>query len=310
MNINNEVFDKKLFSMTSIVAGNYTLNGQLHELTASGFFYTEQTPSEPEKDGPQWFRIDNYWFITNRHVVLPKMKNGENKEEILLDRMDFGLRKTSANRGIEWFPISLNKEELKENLRLHPDKSIDVVAIDISQKIKEIIDAIRRKELENNISIPATISNMDLPGEKPIPIEVTGDIIVASYPRGFYDRTNKFPIIKSGIIASAWGANFNGKPLFQIDAQLFPGSSGGLVISKPTNWGIKDGNMAYTLSKEFVLLGVYSGEPVFKEKIIIDGKPVMFEGKAVEIEKSYGLGNVWYSYLIPQIIGRGNKYKS
>ena len=131
---------------------------------------------------------------------------------------------------------------------------------------------------------------------------------MASYPKGFYDVVNKFPIVKSGIIASAWGANFNGKPLFQIDAQLFPGSSGGLVISKPTNWGIQDGHMAYTLSKEFVLLGVYSGEPIFKEKIVIDGKQVMYEGKPAEIEKSYGLGNVWYSYLIPEIISRGIKY--
>ncbi len=309
MDTKSEVFEKKLFSMTSIVMGNYTLNEKLYSLTASGFFYTEQTPTEPGKNGPQWVRIDNYWFITNRHVVLPKIGNGENSEEILLDRMEFGLRKTSANRGIEWFPVSLSKEELKENLRLHPDKSIDVVAIDISQKIRGIIEAIRKEELENNISIPATISNRDLPGEKPIPIEVTGDIIVASYPKGFYDMTNKFPIIKSGIIASAWGANFNGKPLFQIDAQLFPGSSGGLVISKPTNWGIKDGQMAYTLSKEFVLLGVYSGEPVFKEEIVIDGEVMMFKGKPMEIQKSYGLGNVWYSYLIPQIISKGIKYK-
>lgn len=303
-----ETFEKKLFSMTSIIKGNYTLCGDLYSLTASGFFYTEQTPTEPENKGPQWVRIDNYWFITNRHVVLPKEGNDEDSKEVLLDRMEFGLRRTSVERGIEWFPVSLSKEELKENLRLHPDKSIDVVAIDITKKIREIIDAITKKELENNISIPATISNRDLPGEKPIPIEVTSDIIVASYPKGFYDVVNKFPIVKSGIIASAWGANFNGKPLFQIDAQLFPGSSGGLVISKPTNWGIQDGHMAYTLSKEFVLLGVYSGEPIFKEKIVIDGKQVMYEGKPAEIEKSYGLGNVWYSYLIPEIISRGIKY--
>lgn len=235
-------------------------------------------------------------------MVLVNDRNGENCKEILLDSMEFSLRRSSAEQGIEWFTISLSKEELKENLRLHPNKSIDVVAIDITKKIREIVDAIAKKELENNISIPVTISNRDLPGKKPIPIEVTSDIIVASYPNGFYDMKNKFPIVKSGIIASAWGANFNGNPLFQIDAQLFPGSSGGLVISKPTNWGIKNGHMVYTLSKEFVLLGVYSGEPVFKKEIIIDDK-------TVAVNKSYGLGNVWYSYLIPEIINTGIKYK-
>ena len=117
-----ETFEKKLFSMTSIIKGNYTLCGDLYSLTASGFFYTEQTPTEPENKGPQWFRIDNYWFITNRHVVLPKEGNDEDSKEVLLDRMEFGLRRTSVERGIEWFPVSLSKEELKENLRLHPDK--------------------------------------------------------------------------------------------------------------------------------------------------------------------------------------------
>lgn len=95
--------------------------------------------------------------------------------------------------------------------------------------------------------------------------------------------------------------------MFQIDAQLFPGSSGGLVISKPTNWGIKDGQMLYSNSKEFVLLGVYSGEPVFKDKLIINGEHFIINGKPAEIEKSYGLGNVWYSYLIPEIIHNGLK---
>lgn len=303
----NDNFEKKLISMTSIIIGNYTVNKITYSLNASGFFYTEQTPTEPEKKGPQWVRIDKYWLITNRHVVLPKKEINGQLEEILLNNMVFGFRKNSSEHGIEWHSISLTKDELQKNLKLHSDNTVDVVAIDISHKIQEIISSIRENKLENNIGIPTMISNRDLPGEKPIPIEVTSDIIVASYPKGFYDTTNKFPIVKSGIIASAWGLDFNGKPMFQIDAQLFPGSSGGLVISKPTNWGIKDGQMLYSNSKEFVLLGVYSGEPVFKDKLIINGEHFIINGKPAEIEKSYGLGNVWYSYLIPEIIHNGLK---
>lgn len=299
-----EPFERKLFPMTSLVTGNYD-KGTYH-LTASGFFYTEQTPTEPGKNGPQWHRIDNYWFVTNRHVILPKRV--ETDDEVLLDSMEFYLRKTPLGGRIEWFPITLNRDELIQNVKLHPDDDVDVAVIDITGKIRDIITAITKKEIENNIGIPATLSNMDLPGEKPIPIEVTSDIVVASYPKGFYDAVNKFPIVKSGIIASAWGSSFNGKPIFQIDAQLFPGSSGGLVMSKPTNFGLQNGNMVYTVSKEFVLLGVYSGEPVFKDPIIIEGKPVIVDGKPAMIQKSYGLGNVWYSYLIPEIIKNGIRY--
>lgn len=163
MTTNIRTFEKKLFSMTSIVKGNLTLNGDSYSSIASGFFYTEQMPTEPDKKGPQWIKINNYWFITNRHVVLHKDKKGK---EVLLDRMVFCLRRTLSNQTIEWFEISLSQEELKELIRFHPDERVDIVAIDITKKISDIIDAIARKELENNISIPITLSNRDLPGEK------------------------------------------------------------------------------------------------------------------------------------------------
>jgi len=112
---------------------------------------------------------------------------------------------------------------------------------------------------------------------------------------------NKFPVVKSGIVASAWGYKFNGLPMFEIDAQLFPGSSGGLVLSKPTQITMIDGKPHYSAKKEFVFLGVYSGEYKWDDTIEVDGKKV-------KISQSYGLGNVWYSYLIPEIIYKGIAY--
>lgn len=49
MNTSIETFEKKLISMTSIVFGQYTLHGKIYNLSASGFFYTEQTLTEPKK---------------------------------------------------------------------------------------------------------------------------------------------------------------------------------------------------------------------------------------------------------------------
>ena len=143
------------------------------------------------------------------------------------------------------------------------------------------------------------MTNDNLPSNSQLEIEVSSDIIVASYPRGFYDNVNKFPIVKSGIISSAWGRNFNGKPMFLIDAQLFPGSSGGLVISKPTNIAMIDGKLMYNKVKQFVLLGVYSGEPIQRYD------PVEIGDITVVRKSSYGLGNVWYSSLIHDIITIG-----
>jgi hypothetical protein len=57
--------------------------------------------------------------------------------------------------------------------------------------------------------------------------------------------SNVFSIVKSGNISSKWGNRFGGEPYFLIDARLFTGSSGSLVISKPTNFRIVTTSYSY-----------------------------------------------------------------
>jgi hypothetical protein len=55
----------------------------------------------------------------------------------------------------------------------------------------------------------------------------------------------------------------------------------------------------YNETKQFVFLGIYSGEPTFKSKLAeMMGIPVLSDS-------SFGLGNVWYSSLVPDIIKKG-----
>ena len=291
-----DIFEKQLFSMTTIIFTEFTNNGLAYSGQATGLFYTETTPTDPGNSGPQWHKLEKYWLITNRHVVIKKVSG----TECLVDKFIFCVRQ-NVNGKINWKPIELRKEELRKVLKLHTDKVVDVVAIDISSYIHEIINEIATNPTSNNYILPVNLTNSNLPQHQPITIDVTSDIIVASYPKDFYDKTNKFPIVKSGIVASAWGLQFNGLPMFQIDSQLFPGSSGGLVISKPVNIAVIDGKLKYNQSKPFVFLGVYSGEFTWDEEVEIDGKKHTFK-------RSYGLGNVWYSYLIPQIISSGVSY--
>ena len=112
---------------------------------------------------------------------------------------------------------------------------------------------------------------------------------------------NKFPIVKSGIISSGWELHFNDNPVFLIDAQLFPGSSGGLVISKPANVAMIEGKLMFCSEKQFVFLGVYSGEPVQQ------CAPFDLGDMTIIRKNSYGVGNVWYSDLIPGILNNNIK---
>ena len=83
-----------------------------------------------------------------------------------------------------------------------------------------------------------------------------------------------------------------------MQATLFPGSSGGVVISKPVNIAVINGKIAHNPTKQFVLLGVYSGEPIYINRVEVDDMVIIQN-------KSFGLGNVWYAHLIPEIIGNG-----
>ena len=92
--------------------------------------------------------------------------------------------------------------------------------------------------------------------------ECSDDVIVVGFPHGYYDELNHYPIVKRGIVASAWGADFDGEPFFLIDAKLFPGSSGSAVLTKPVEYVHQDGKLHRSpTGKQFALLGVYSGEP-------------------------------------------------
>ena len=290
--------EQNLFAMTTIVVTEHREKNVLVSSQASGFFFAKTTPlslSSDKQDG-HWEKLDRFWLITNRHVVLHKVDN----VECLAEKFTFNLRKSIGDK-IDWHPITLTRTELQSVLLLHSNENVDVAVIDVTSCIEKILNT--AGELRKQIAIPATLSQKNLPDKQPIDIEVTSDIIVASYPKGFYDTFNKFPIIKSGIIASAWGLHFNGEPMFQIDAQLFPGSSGGLVISKPTNLTIKNGEILYSkVGKQYVLLGVYSGEYYWKESVEFE------HDKFLEQKRSYGLGNVWYSYLIVEIINNGVKF--
>ncbi len=147
------------------------------------------------------------------------------------------------------------------------------------------------------------ISDQQLPDNQGMKIEVADDALVVGYPRGFYDTQNLFPVVKSGIIASRWGAFFNRQPYFLIDAKLFPGSSGSLVISKPQHFFTEGGEAYVTDNKQFAFLGIFSGEPVQQQT------PIELEDLTIIRKSGYNVGVVWYGQLVSATVARGVPYR-
>ena len=274
-----------------------------YEEQGTGFFYDEVADQliGSEMKECDWL-LNGQWLITNRHVAFPKHELEDGSEiETVPDYFEFNLRDRKTTKDgkkiTNWHPIRLTKDELLRRTRLHPNPVVDVVAVEIEDLLISHYSAPKFNKVNRALTLNADF----LPERFKMDIQVTSDVVVCSYPFEVYDKANKFPIIKSGIVASMWGENFENDPCFLIDAQLFPGSSGGLVLSKPSDMVTMEGDIPKSmlvLNKWFVLLGVFSH--TISETLLYD------DGS--EEKKDLGLGVVWYSYLIPEIIKNGVKY--
>lgn len=258
---------------------------------ATGFYYQELAAPDPNKSGYYWREVKETWIVSNRHVFLPKIEGNES----IPDSFTFLMRKIVGN-ALQWDTITLSHDDLEKRLRLHRDSTIDIAVLHISDLLRErIVD-------DKNYMSWSAVSADDLPQNCGIPVQVADDVIVIGYPRGFYDTHNLFPIVKSGMVASRWGMHFKSEPVFLIDAKLFPGSSGSIVLSKPITSVVADGPIAGSKEAHFAFLGVYSGEPYLQEK------PIEFDDITITRKYSFNLGAVWYAELVVDVVNKGVTY--
>ncbi len=293
--------DSKLHNMTTLI----TTTTPQGVAQGSGFFYSVEgqpdpnhPPGSPDSEGNRyrWIPIE-VWVITNRHVVM--LREESTGAETRPSSITVHARRLSPSGQLRWAPITIPGDNIGERVRLHPNKLVDVAAINISELFGQEREL--HKDQFTYLS-PFLLNRGLLPvNNKEIRVEASSDVLVVGYPRGFYDDVNLFPIIKSGIVASRWGVGFKGMPCFLIDAKLFPGSSGSVVISKPVDMVLKDGQLLHLKDDEkaFSLLGVYSGTPHTWSETVMAGD---LEFGTVQ---EHDLGVVWHADVIEEIIGAG-----
>ncbi len=114
-------------------------------------------------------------------------------------------------------------------------------------------------------------------------LELGDETLVIGYPMEFHDTAHYLPIVRSSTIATPFRAYFQGQPIFLIDANLHPGTSGSPVI-------VPSSEFQHMISGEIrpgifpsYLLGVNSGE---------------YSVAGV----SLGLNAVWYADLLVAMI--------
>ena len=277
----------KINDTLNLISTIVVTNSPLGTSQGTGFYFSRLGPKDGE--GPQWRPIEDMWLVTNRHVIIPK----KNEEEYPPATFTFYLRKSQPPGVLKWDPIVLSVAEIEASAKFHPDNSVDVAVINIYGAVTNRIKG------DDQYLAPYFLNSESFSGSNNIEVEASSDILVVGYPKGFYDSLNLFPIVKSGIIASRWRAGFQGKPYFLIDAKLFPGSSGSVVISKPTDLVVKEGKIMLATEKQFAFLGIFSGEPRFQEA------PVTVGDLTITQKSGFDLGIVWYAELVEETTYRG-----
>jgi hypothetical protein len=194
------------------------------------------------------------FLVTNKHVLPPEGKPQEIKVRVVVRDQNGAARVDAVS-----VPVVGRDGKYLKSVRVHPDPDTDVAAVNIAleafgAKFQLLIDALMTGKYLNT-SMLMTSERLRFSS-----IGMGSPVYIIGFPDAIFDPRNVSPVLRSGIIATdpregfsfneglrrtiAFPEHVNG---FLIDANIYPGSSGSLVVlaqdaqhngqdSKPANW--------------------------------------------------------------------------
>ena len=197
--------------------------------SGSGFIFFRAEDPAKESDPSTLGRL---FLVTNKHVLPP-----EGAECKLSVRVTIGSGQALSAKIIE-IPIVGSDGKYLSTVRLHPKN--DVAAVRVTDNL-----------LQGGVRLDAGFVFTSLLGTKDklkaSGVGLVGDeIFTLGYPAGLFDTRNANPIWRTGIISTSPLLGYAFSEVMQknwelpsyldgflVDAQVYPGSSGSLVICKP-----------------------------------------------------------------------------
>jgi S1-C subfamily serine protease len=203
---------------------------------ATGFligFLTENNPDITKRK----YRL---FLVTNRHVFN--------------DFDQLWLRFNKKDKGTERFAIKL-KENNEVKWLAHKDPNVDLAMLSINHNIlnEKNVDWIFINE--EMFAFPNKYSE--------IGIELGDEVFLLGFPMGISGKYQNYAIVRGGTIARFDEEIIKSEKSILLDATVFPGNSGGPVITKPELASL-DGTRA--VSSPY-LIGVVSGYKLYKEPL-------------------------------------------
>lgn len=221
----------------------------------TGFFYTNP--------GKQLF------LITNRHVIRDEKINPPYIPNVVRLSLHANPNDLRVNHDYDIPLYNKAKPLWKE-----PTPFADVVAIPID------VEEFKRQGF---FILRAFSDSYLLPPD--LRLHIGEDILVMGFPLGqYYDSVNNLPVVRNGIVASAYPVPFKGQPYFLIDARLHQGTSGSPVTTRIKRECDKVEGGSEVGNRRLFLLGVNSST-----------------GPVPECEEPLGLNAVIFASIVKEI---------
>jgi len=209
-------------------------------------------------------------LITNYHVL-------NNMKRLIIDIAEDSDGKPKSQERV--------RVEIPENFGMYHNTDLDIVAILMAPIFNQMTGSGKkpffRSITPNLIPSPEVVEKLGA-------IE---EITFIGYPSGIYDYHNITPIMRRGITASPVWNDFQGEPIFLIDAGVFPGSSGSPVFI--INQGGYSYDDKFIVGSRIHFLGMLSESIVRKESF--------------DIKTFIGIGVVIKSQIIKKFVEDGIK---
>ncbi|HKB58930.1 MAG TPA: serine protease [Gallionellaceae bacterium] len=131
----------------------------------------------------------------------------------------------SDGRPVKGKPFFVRNDMFWMQWHGHPDPDVDVAVMPLSWQLDMIARGGTKVFLRpialDEVAGPSTLESLD----------VTAPVLFVGFPNGMFDEKHYLPIFRRGYVATAPDYDFNGEPVFLIDASVFPGSSGSPVFT-------------------------------------------------------------------------------
>ena len=225
-------------------------------------------------DGPPF-------LVTNRHVV-----NG-----MQLATLFFTERK--GDSPVLGSRVDIGMVLPEEQWTGHPDPDVDISVIQIDSRFKYLGDN------RGNIYYRAIPTSMFASEENLEDLNALEEIIFVGYPSGLFDSRNLLPITRRGITATHPNVDYEGRPVFLIDASVFRGSSGSPVfLYKP---GLSLDGTKLSLTHASMFLGVLANTAMAKDKSYVETE-VKRGDQIVRFDQMLDIGVVFKARKVEEAI--------